>query len=436
LQQPSPAFETWTNDAFAEQHRLWWENDSALPRSYNPPVQQFQQSHAIDQLTFDWSTLGLEPQHLTQEVLDTLSGQIAWIDQPERVQQRRDISNTVVTSGEEATEENDDSGEGQVVRMQYLRLLGPTGISPGIKKISMEFRLTPMIRKALFDSDSPSALKGRQKLDWSRLLGMERQNSGMDAKQAIQEESIDTSHFFEGDIPAPWVIKELIPIFFDNLGDHYLCLKRRGLENRLAGQSNGVHPMLINVMCALAARFSTDSRIVASRSKSRSFTFGMEFADKAKMFLASSLSVPSRTTTLSFLMMAWHEFACNLDSAFWNYAGMALRMAIDLGIHRQSNSSSPQDLNDVDFIDDALLFWAVYQMDRVLAMGTGRPTSIKDREITCPLPRLADSSPHVNAVFAYAIRHIRIAGEIAEALNAVVSVIDLESGLYTVPLTS
>ena len=202
-------------------------------------------------------------------------------------------------------------------------------------------------------------------------------------QQQQQSERLgDPSILFEDDLPAQWVLDELLPIFFDRLGDHYLCLNRAGLEKRLSNERHRVPPMLLNVMCALAARYSTDSRIVAGRSSFRSHTFGMEFADKAKVFLAPSLSVPSRTTTLAFLMMAWHEFACNLDSAFWMYAGLALRMAIDLGIHRQASTSGPRDMSDADFIDDALLFWAVYQMDRVLAIGSGRPTSIKDREIT------------------------------------------------------
>ena len=277
----------------------------------------------------------------------------------------------------------------------------------------MEFRLTPLIQKVLFDSTSPSALRGRQKLDWDRLLSM---GKGPPEHHQVDDlgQPVD---MFQGDLPAPWVLEELIPLFFDRLGDHYLCLKRQGLEKRLAESGQRIPPMLINIMCALAARYSEHPRIVSGhQGVEQSHSFGIVFANKAKLFLASALSVPSRTTTLAFLMMAWHEFGCNLDSAFWMYAGMALRMAIDLGIHRHSTlpgSHCLRDLNDVDFIDDALLFWSVYQMDRVLAMGTGRPTNIKDREITCPTPSI-----DTHLIFAHHIKLTRIAGEIAEALNA------------------
>ena len=390
---------------------MWWESHPFAAQSDLQPVPSAEFA-AVDPLSYDWSALGLAPHDLTQEVLDTLSGQIAWIDQPDS---HSSAGAPQSREGERDRRNGEHEGEGQVVRMQYFRLLGPTGISPGIKKISMEFRLTPLLRKALFDSDSPAALRGRQRLDWDRLLSMGQQQGTAERQPATRMGAVDPVNLFSGDLPAAWVLDELVPIFFDRLGDHYLCLHREGLERRLADTGQRTPPMLLNVICALAARYSTDERIVAGRPREESHSFGVVFADKAKDLLAPSLSVPSRTTTLAFLMMAWHEFACNLDSAFWNYAGMALRMAIDLGIHRQAALSGPRDLADVDLIDDALLFWAVYQMDRVLAMGTGRPTSIKDREITCPLP-----SPSDNALFAHHIRHTRIAGEIAEALNAVV----------------
>ncbi|PWN34560.1 uncharacterized protein FA14DRAFT_171332 [Meira miltonrushii] len=406
---------------------------------------------------FDWSSLGLEPEHMTDDMVDMLTGKVVWVDPPNSILNGNTKTDpiqaidggvnaeSVVDSNSGAllttqTEQDSKTGSSEVVRIQYFRLLGPTGISPGIKKISMELKLTPSVRRALFDSNSPSTSKpGAQRVDWERLIANssaagETEDVGEGEAQSLSEDDLGNlksgaesrPELFEGDVPAQWVLNELLPIFFDRLGDHYPCLNRVGLESRLGLNSTSpspaksVPPMLINIICALAARYSTHPHITGGRSVQRAHTFGKQFARKAKDFLATSLAVPGRTTILAFLMIAWHEFACNLDSAFWNYGGMALRMAIDLGLQRHlPTARDTRDMADADLIDDALLFWSVYQMDRILVVGTGRPTSIKDREITCPMPSIVDSPDNANILFAYYIRHVRIGGRIAETINAV-----------------
>lgn len=405
----------------------------------------------------DWASLGLEPEHMTDDMVDMLTGKVVWVDPPNSIMNGNTKTDTIqaIDGGINAknaldsstgnlvttqTEQDKKSASSEVVRIQYFRLLGPTGISPGIKKISMELKLTPSVRRALFDSSSPSTSRpGAQRVDWERLIAnssatAETEEVGEGRMQSLSEDELGNTQtgaesrpeLFEGDVPTQWVLNELLPIFFDRLGDHYPCLNRIGLESRLGlnhtnpKPAKSVPPMLINVICALAARFSTHPHITGGRSVQRAHTFGKQFARKAKDFLATSLAVPGRTTILAFLMIAWHEFACNLDSAFWNYGGMALRMAIDLGLQRHlPTARDTRDMADADLIDDTLLFWSVYQMDRILVVGTGRPTSIKDREITCPMPSIVDSPDNANILFAYYIRHVRIGGRIAETINAV-----------------
>lgn len=437
---------------------MWWERrggpqnslrrGTALSPGINDPL-----------AGFDWSSLGLEPEHMTDDMVDMLTGKVVWVDPPNSILNGNTKTDPIQAidgganaeklldpdSGtQQSTQGGKDkrTGSPEVVRIQYFRLLGPTGISPGIKKISMELKLTPSVRRALFDSNSPSASKpGAQRVDWERLIANssaagEAEDVGEGETQSLSEDDLGNiksdaesrPELFEGDVPAQWVLNELLPIFFDRLGDHYPCLNRVGLESRLGLNSKNpslaksVPPMLINIICALAARYSTHPHITGGRSVQRAHTFGKQFARKAKDFLATSLAVPGRTTILAFLMIAWHEFACNLDSAFWNYGGMALRMAIDLGLQRHlPTARDTRDMADADMIDDTLLFWSVYQMDRILVVGTGRPTSIKDREITCPMPSIIDSPENANILFAYYIRHVRIGGRIAETINAVLS---------------
>lgn len=411
----------------------------------------------------DLSNFGLEAGPVSQDMLDTLAGRVAWIDGSELQGGGRssssgmsstesDLDSAVkqkqrqIAAAQRRGEEEEEEEEPRTVRVQYFRLLGPTGISPGIKKVTVELRLTPGSRsRVLFDKPSSSSQQRGRVVEWERLLEENNLQQrpqletptetapatpvGITEDEGVtQRDSSTTSDLFQGDLPSQAMLDELVPLFFDRLGDHYPCLDRDGFTARLAQRGAGL-AMLVNVVCALAARYSNSPSLVVNNRlgegiSTAAHTYGRVFADKAKTFLATSLSVPSRATCLAFAMMAWHEFACNLDSAFWNYAGMSLRMAIDLGLHRRPSNASvvASSSNDITaaetgMIDDGLLFWTVYQMDRVLAMGTGRPMSIKDDEITCPMP---DRSKQQQRAFDHHIVHVRIGGKVAEALNAVV----------------
>ncbi|PWN40962.1 hypothetical protein IE81DRAFT_198209 [Ceraceosorus guamensis] len=412
------------HSANSSARRMWFE--SAL--SCAPPAP----SSEVDPAGVDWTSFGVAPSDLSKEMIDALTGRIGFIsNQSAASDPQRANSPSSSTGLSRASKQKGDNAD-PVVRLQYFRLLGATSITPGVKKISLELRLTPSVRKALFANEGcPSDVPLiPQRLDLDSLVAVPGLSSTASRAFQVDVASAESAGkpelsascmanqaaLFDGDMPAEWVLDELVPLFFVKLGDHFPCLNSDGLMGRLRARRRQALSMLVNAICALAARYSEHPTIVhASRSR-KAHTYGVPFAEKARGFLATSLSVPSRATTLAFLLLAWEAFACNLDSAFWNYAGMAQRMAIDLGIHQAPHSTAqPRDLEAIDFIDDSLLFWSVYQMDRALSLGTGRPASIKDSEVTCALPE-----PDLTTcpVFAHHLRLVRLGGMIAEVINA------------------
>ncbi len=60
---------------------------------------------------------------------------------------------------------------------------------------------------------------------------------------------------------------------------------------------------------------------------------------------------------------------------------LLFRMAVDLGLHQdiacRAVPSSP-----IQQYEDRLLWWSCFLLDRILAFGTGRPVTVKDKEIT------------------------------------------------------
>ncbi|OLN97851.1 Proline utilization trans-activator 1, partial [Colletotrichum chlorophyti] len=112
------------------------------------------------------------------------------------------------------------------------------------------------------------------------------------------------------------------------------------------------------------------------------------------------------------------------DAAFL-YTGMALRMAISLGLHHEvgyspgPNALQGQDANPAT-LDDATrehrrrVWWSVYSLDRILSVKSGNPITIQDEDIGVDLPsRLPTEAEYCPAVV---LRHYtelsRILGEI------------------------
>ncbi|KAI8285230.1 Proline utilization trans-activator [Colletotrichum sp. SAR11_57] len=112
------------------------------------------------------------------------------------------------------------------------------------------------------------------------------------------------------------------------------------------------------------------------------------------------------------------------DAAFL-YIGMALRMAISLGLHHEVGySPTPTTLQGQDANPESIdhdtrehrrrVWWSVYSLDRILSVKSGNPITIQDEDIGVDLPsRLSREAEYCPAVV---LRHYtelsRILGEI------------------------
>ncbi|KAJ0346737.1 hypothetical protein KNSL1_007176 [Colletotrichum chrysophilum] len=112
------------------------------------------------------------------------------------------------------------------------------------------------------------------------------------------------------------------------------------------------------------------------------------------------------------------------DAAFL-YIGMALRMAISLGLHHEVGySPTPTTLQGQDANLESIdhdtrehrrrVWWSVYSLDRILSVKSGNPITIQDEDIGVDLPsRLSREAEYCPAVV---LRHYtelsRILGEI------------------------
>lgn len=229
-----------------------------------------------------------------------------------------------------------------------------------------------------------------------------------------------------------------------------------------------VDAILVDAVCALAARFSNDPDLTqkgtmpfgTSQVEIPPPERGQAFAHRAKSSIVDLFPCPSVAVVQAALLLAYDEFGANRDSGLWMYLGIAIRMAQDLGMQkleglryigltgptpqslkltRKRKRGTPQNrprLYDLAFplADEADIaelkaierervdtFWAVFSLDRYISSGTGRPVTLRDEDIEVAFPPLDEIDPDTGWPLPWPalIRIVHLYGRVSDVLNGI-----------------
>ncbi|KAF9116511.1 hypothetical protein BGX27_001805 [Mortierella sp. AM989] len=141
--------------------------------------------------------------------------------------------------------------------------------------------------------------------------------------------------------------------------------------------------VLMNAMFAIASRFSDHPEIVGSDPEG----FGDEYFDRAKRLIDFEYELPRQSSIQALLLMVTYRFAsAKSGGRVWVMLGMAIRMAQDLGMHR---NAARWHLPPLETEVRKRLWWACYIMDRWVSAATGRPT-IDDNDCDVDYPSVVE----------------------------------------------
>lgn len=336
-------------------------------------------------------------------------------------------------------------------RVPYFRYFGPTAIVPGFKQmvVNVSRRDRRRSRGSSFSGVSPGSLLSQHGADCALPLHSETILESLDALPAYDPN--DTS-------PVDPLIIDLVKTFFLRLGCNHPFLREERCLRML--NEKRLEPMLVDSICALAARFTDLS--VATREHDGSTErsqCGHVFAQRAKAATVDTFPCPSVGAVQACLLMAYEGFGENQDSTLWMYLGLAIRMAVDLGLQKMvgvkyqgekdpwytrtwssegsdggthdskqssdNDTPSPEEQRDIEQerIDT---FWAVFVLDRVISSGTGRPVTFRDDDFELALPEpTIDPVSGYPAPFPHFIRIIHLYGRVSDVLNKISSADDL-----------
>ena len=154
-----------------------------------------------------------------------------------------------------------------------------------------------------------------------------------------------------------------------------------------------IPPILLFAMHASAARFSDHPLVFPGAEIEGKVTgetiAGDTFYEHTRYLLWADNLAPRISTVQALLFCCHREIACGRGSEGWMYGGMALRMAVDLGLHR--NDEVIPNLSFAERQMRRRTFWGCYVIDRVTAAFLGRPITIRDEDTDAQLPSESES---------------------------------------------
>ncbi|KAI4722616.1 hypothetical protein E4T48_01064 [Aureobasidium sp. EXF-10727] len=335
-------------------------------------------------------------------------------------------------------------------RMPYFRWLGPTAIMPGFKQMVVKVNRSSSTTDGV---TSPSA-------------GAQPGASAMSNHSATYDPDARTPQtlpFYDNSsMPPSELITHLCETFFVHLACNYPFLQRDRFLKDL--EEKQVDAILVDAVCALAARFSTHHLLV-QQSRDGNLTNhseqGSAFAQRAKLALIDTYATPSIAAVQAALLLAYNEFGESRDSGLWMYLGISIRMAQDLGLHKLDglryegrDGSSPRYSRNDKHVDKMIshanledqdhdvaeeqraaerervdTLWAVFFLDRVVSSGTGRRSTLQNDDIELSFPPLDLLDPKTGwpSPFPALIRIVCLYGRVADLLNSIKEPSDITS---------
>ncbi|ODN82869.1 hypothetical protein, variant 1 [Cryptococcus amylolentus CBS 6039] len=249
-------------------------------------------------------------------------------------------------------------GDGNL-ELFYYRFSGSTAIHPGINRISLKLQ-----RRSFFGAPSPLAAVPQPIVD---------------SPTDVSPLAPPTDLFDSTGMPHEHVWRPYFALYFKYMSQHFPnCSYQRMIERFETGTMS---QFLACCICSLAARFDPSAQDPTSAAA--------PFIAKAQELVTPLLHLPTHDVFTGLLYLAWSNYGQNSESGLWQYSGMAMRMAIDLGAHEVSELYE----SVAHRARIKLLFWSTFVTDRIVAFATGRPASIPEDIIEIPLPVDEDFFP-------------------------------------------
>ncbi|KAI9307040.1 fungal-specific transcription factor domain-containing protein [Cunninghamella echinulata] len=182
-------------------------------------------------------------------------------------------------------------------------------------------------------------------------------------------------------LPDKEVMNELIQLYLERVYGCSPFFYRQELDY------NNTPNVILMAITAATAKFSPKF-IEKDRPL---WLSGESYAQQIRRRMDEIIDMPSIEHIQVLLLMIMHEFGCARGARSWMYCGIAGRMALELGLHKEPTERlKPGDTLTINewqgYERRRNVFWGLYVFETFGSASCARSVYFKDKDIDCHLP--------------------------------------------------
>ncbi|KAI0007454.1 fungal-specific transcription factor domain-containing protein [Xylariaceae sp. FL0662B] len=177
---------------------------------------------------------------------------------------------------------------------------------------------------------------------------------------------------------TPAVAAKLLQGWFRHIATRYPVLhsaRVMHLHNNRESLTDDYDQTILHLIYAVSGRWLESAGDVGHFFSDQHYDLALQEMDSVLRFR------DSRTVDY-LLLLALYCTRAPRDPGAWTYVGAAIRLCIELGLHRRPRRYQPS----VEGEMNKRRFWTSYFLDRDISIAIGRPPSISDHDIDADLP--------------------------------------------------
>ncbi|KAG5362509.1 putative transcriptional regulatory protein [Yarrowia sp. C11] len=202
-----------------------------------------------------------------------------------------------------------------------------------------------------------------------------------------------------------------IDVFYSHVSSILPYLPRKVFNQLL--EAGEVSEALLNAMAGLGLKMSSNTSPTDSVSETE--ITALKYSNRAKELVIRRLALPTVETVYTLLLIAYNEFANDMDSGLWMWSGMAIRMCFDLGLHKADLPNLDEEHRE----SARNVFWSVVCLDRLISSGTGRTVTVPLSQIEHHPPVGKKLATGQTDPFPYLCKLLLLVGQVTDHLNSV-----------------
>ncbi|KIY63689.1 hypothetical protein CYLTODRAFT_425873 [Cylindrobasidium torrendii FP15055 ss-10] len=186
--------------------------------------------------------------------------------------------------------------------------------------------------------------------------------------------------------PPADLLRDLCEIYFTNINHFMPALHRPSFDKHLSSHLHLRDPKfadLVLMVCAVASVHSNDLRVRAEGHEDQVLSAGWKYFEQVDLGKNIVWEPVSLFELQTYALSINYLQSTTVPQTTWTQLGVALRLAVEIGIHRRKPDGYKQTAEDEQF---KRTFWCLLCYDRIVSVFLGRPSSVRDEDFDSELP--------------------------------------------------